>query len=134
MLAALESELQAALNMAVTGLVATARTRLEDAAAELATERALGLATVAEESAKGLAEVDARRAEFHREVAAMQTHQEKQEGRVELNIGGYRFETSVQTLRRVLSRRRRKCAMTAAFSWTVMASTSGTFWSTCGTA
>jgi N-acetylneuraminic acid mutarotase len=31
----------------------------------------------------------------------MQTHQEKQEGRVELNIGGYRFETSVQTLRRV---------------------------------
>jgi hypothetical protein len=31
----------------------------------------------------------------------MQTHREAQEGRVELNIGGYRFETSVQTLRRV---------------------------------
>jgi hypothetical protein len=31
----------------------------------------------------------------------MQTHQAAHEGRVELNIGGYRFETSVQTLRRV---------------------------------
>jgi hypothetical protein len=31
----------------------------------------------------------------------MHTHREAQEGRVELNIGGYRFETSVQTLRRV---------------------------------
>jgi hypothetical protein len=31
----------------------------------------------------------------------MHTHQESQQGRVELNIGGYRFETSVQTLRRV---------------------------------
>jgi hypothetical protein len=31
----------------------------------------------------------------------MQTHQAKQEGRVELNIGGYRFQTSVDTLRRV---------------------------------
>jgi hypothetical protein len=31
----------------------------------------------------------------------MHKHKESQEGRVELNIGGYRFETSVQTLRRV---------------------------------
>jgi hypothetical protein len=31
----------------------------------------------------------------------MHTHAEKQQGRVELNIGGYRFETSVQSLRRV---------------------------------
>jgi hypothetical protein len=31
----------------------------------------------------------------------MHTHREAQQGRVELNIGGYRFETSVQTLRRV---------------------------------
>jgi hypothetical protein len=31
----------------------------------------------------------------------MHTHREAQEGHVELNIGGYRFETSVQTLRRV---------------------------------
>jgi hypothetical protein len=35
------------------------------------------------------------------EVEAMQTHKEAQEGRVELNIGGSRFETSVQTLRHV---------------------------------
>jgi hypothetical protein len=31
----------------------------------------------------------------------MHKHKEAQEGRVELNIGGHRFETSVQTLRRV---------------------------------
>jgi hypothetical protein len=31
----------------------------------------------------------------------MHKHKEAQEGRVELNIGGYRFETSVQTLRRI---------------------------------
>jgi hypothetical protein len=36
-----------------------------------------------------------------REREAMQTHQANQEGHVELNIGGYRFQTSVQTLRRV---------------------------------
>jgi hypothetical protein len=29
------------------------------------------------------------------------THKEAQEGRVELNISGYHFETSVQTLRRI---------------------------------
>jgi hypothetical protein len=31
----------------------------------------------------------------------MHKHKEAQEGRVELNIGGYRFQISVQTLRRV---------------------------------
>jgi hypothetical protein len=31
----------------------------------------------------------------------MQMHQAAHEGRVELNIGGFHFETSVQTLRRV---------------------------------
>jgi hypothetical protein len=36
-----------------------------------------------------------------REVAVVQQHKEVQEGRVVLNIGGYRFETSVQALRRV---------------------------------
>jgi hypothetical protein len=69
--------------------------------AEVAEERAKGLAEVAEERDRGLAEVDARRAELHREVAAMQMHQAAHEGRVELNIGGFRYETSVQTLRRV---------------------------------
>jgi hypothetical protein len=56
---------------------------------------------VAEERAKGLAMVDARRAELHAEVAAMHKHEEAQEGRVELNLGGCRFQTSVQALRRV---------------------------------
>jgi hypothetical protein len=87
---ALETELRTAVNTAITSLVATARKRFEDVVAEVATERA-----------KGLAEVGARRDELRREMEAMQTHQEKHEGRVELNIGGYRFQTTVQTLRRV---------------------------------
>jgi hypothetical protein len=81
--------------------VATARTRLEVAVAELADERTRGLAEVADERAKGLADVDGRQRELSREIEAMQRHREAQEGRVELNIGGYRYETSVQALRRV---------------------------------
>jgi hypothetical protein len=97
----LEGELRTALNAAVTGLVMMARTRLEGAVAEIEEERAKRLAEVAQERATSLEEVDARRRELQREVEAMHTHQEQQEGRVELNIGGYRFQTSVQTLRRV---------------------------------
>jgi hypothetical protein len=99
----LEGELRTALNVAVTGLVATARMRLEDAVAEIEEERAKGLrlAEVAQERATNLEVVDATRRELHRVVEAMHTHQEQQEGCVELNIGGYRFQTSVQTLRRV---------------------------------
>jgi hypothetical protein len=69
--------------------------------AEVAKERAKALAEVAEERAKELAEVDARRADLGREVAAMYKHKKAQEGLVELNIGGCRFHTSVQALRRV---------------------------------
>jgi hypothetical protein len=90
LLSKLEKELWANFDSCVTGMVATARTQLEAALAEVAKERANGLAEVARE-----------RAELHREIEAMQTHKEAQEGRVELNIGGRRFETSVQTLRRV---------------------------------
>jgi N-acetylneuraminic acid mutarotase len=90
LLSSLEIELRASLDTCVTGMVVTARTQLEAALAEVAKERA-----------KGLAEVARERAELHREIAAMQTHKEAQEGRVELNIGGRRFETSVRTLRRV---------------------------------
>jgi hypothetical protein len=97
----LEMDLRIAHGTCVTGLVETARTRLEGAHSELAKGRAKGLAEVAEERAKALAKVDAGRADLGREVAEMHTHQEMHEGRVELNIDGYRFETSVQTLRRV---------------------------------
>jgi hypothetical protein len=90
LLSQLETDLRATLSTCITGLVATARASLEQAHADLATERA-----------KALAEVDVKRAELGREVSAMQMHKEVQEGHVELNIGGYRFETSVQTLRRV---------------------------------
>jgi hypothetical protein len=68
---------------------------------EVAEERVKELAEVAEERAIGLAAVDARRTEHHAEVAAMHKHKEAQEGRVELNIGGYHFQTSMQALRRV---------------------------------
>jgi hypothetical protein len=53
------------------------------------------------EQALGLAEVAKEKADLHREVAAMHKHKEAQEGRVVLDIGGYRYTTSVQTLRRL---------------------------------
>jgi hypothetical protein len=90
MLAALEQELHADFHKALAGLLATARTRLEGALADVARERA-----------PGLAEVATQKAELRREIEAMQTHAEQQQGRVELNIGGHRFQTSVQTLRRL---------------------------------
>jgi hypothetical protein len=101
MLSKLGTDLRTALGTCVTGLVATARMRLEGAHADVAKKRTQGLAEMAEERAKALAEVDASRADLGREVAAMHMHKEAQEGRMGLNIGGYRFETSVQTLRRV---------------------------------
>jgi hypothetical protein len=101
MLSQLETDLRTALGTCVVGLVATARARLDGAHADIAKERVRGLAEVAEERTKALDEVDARRAELGREIAAMHRHKEAQEGRIELNIGGYHFETSVQTLRRV---------------------------------
>jgi hypothetical protein len=101
LLDALESELQAALTTAVTGLVTTARTRLQGAVAEVAKERADDLAEVAKERAKGLAEVDGQKADLRREMHAMHKHKEAQEGHIVLNIGGQRYHTSVQTLRRV---------------------------------
>jgi hypothetical protein len=55
------------------------------------------LANVAQEKAK----VARQKAELRREIESMQMHAEQQKGRIELNIGGHRFETSVQTLRRV---------------------------------
>jgi hypothetical protein len=90
LLAALEQELRADFHKALAGLLATTRTRLEGALAEVALERA-----------QGLAEVATQKAELRREIEAMHTHAEQQQGRVELNIGGHRFQTSVRTLRRV---------------------------------
>jgi hypothetical protein len=107
-LEAMRHEMRPLLEEVMEKVLTKARFVLEDAEqqrtqglAEAAEERFLGLAEVAEERAKGLAEVDARRAELHREIAAMHNHTEAQEGRVELNIGGFRFETSVHTLRRL---------------------------------
>jgi N-acetylneuraminic acid mutarotase len=105
---AMRREMRPLLEMAMEGVLANARGVLETAEqqrvqglAEVAEERAKALDDLAKECVTALAEVDARRAELHREIEAMQMHQAKQEGRVELNIGGYRFQTSVQTLRRL---------------------------------
>jgi hypothetical protein len=90
LLGKLEKDMRVDLERAITGFVATARTQLEGA-----------LAMVAKERAKGLVEVAKEKADLHREIAAMHTHREAQEGRVVLDIGGYRYTTSVQTLRRL---------------------------------
>jgi hypothetical protein len=107
-LAAMRHEMRSLLETAMEGILTKVRGMLEEAElqrvkriAEVAKERAKGLNEVAEERAEGLAEVDMRRMELQREVATMHKHKEAQEGHVELNIGGYYFQTSVQTLRRI---------------------------------
>jgi hypothetical protein len=81
--------------------LASVRTEREGGLADLARERAMGLAEVNRERAKGLAEVAKEKADLHREIAAMQKQQEVQQGRVVLDIGGYRYTTSVHMLRRL---------------------------------
>jgi hypothetical protein len=107
-LAALRREVRPLLETAMESVLTKVRWVLEGVEqerakglTEVAEERAKGLTEVAEERAKGLAEVSARRTELSQEIAAMQIYQEALEGRVELNIGGHRFETSVQALRRL---------------------------------
>jgi hypothetical protein len=78
-----------------------ARTQLEGGLEDLAKERAKKLAECDRERTKGLAEVAKEKADLHREIAAMQKQQEAQQGRVVLDVGGYRYTTSVQTLRRL---------------------------------
>jgi hypothetical protein len=96
----LETAMEVVLTKA-RGVLEAAEQRRAEGLAEVAEGRAKGLTELDAERSAGLAEVDARRAELHSEIAAMYKHKEAQEGRIVLNIGGYRFETSVQTLRRV---------------------------------
>jgi hypothetical protein len=56
---------------------------------------------VEEERAKALAEVANEKDDLHREIAAIQKHKVAQQGRVVLDVGGYRYTTSIQTLRRL---------------------------------
>jgi hypothetical protein len=105
---AMRREMRPLLETAMEGVLTKARSVLEEAEQqrtqgllEVAQEHAKGLAKVADERDQVLAEVEARRTELSHEIEAMHKHKEAQEGRVELNIGGYRFETSVETLRRV---------------------------------
>jgi hypothetical protein len=105
---AMRREMRPLLETAMESVLTKARTMLEDVEQrraeglmEVAKERTDELIEVDAERAAGLAEVDARQIELQREIAAMYKHKEAQEGRIELTIGGYRFETSVQTLRRM---------------------------------
>jgi hypothetical protein len=107
-LEAIRHEMRPLLETVMEGVLTSVRGVLDEAEqqrtqdlAEVAEERAKGLTEVAEERDKGLAEVDVRRAELHHEIAAMQMNHAAHKGRVELNIGGFRHETSVQTLRRL---------------------------------
>jgi hypothetical protein len=93
----LEGDLRASCDAAM----ALARVQLEGGLADLAREREKGFDEVNKERSKGLAEVAKEKADLHREIAAMQKQQEAQQGRVVLDIGGYRYTTSLQTLRRL---------------------------------
>jgi hypothetical protein len=93
----LEEDLRACCDSAL----ALARTQLTGAAADLVRERTQGYDEIAMERAKGLADVAKEKADLHRVIAAMQKQEEAQQGRVVLDIGGYRYTTSVQTLRRL---------------------------------
>jgi hypothetical protein len=93
----------------IKGVTEVARKRAEGLA-ELQQERIRMLAAVAEERAKGttevakgLAQVARKRGELHHEIEGMHEHKKTQQGRVELNIGGFKYTTSVETLRRVPS-------------------------------
>jgi hypothetical protein len=101
LLAKLETDLRAASEVNVTLLVATARTQLEHVLGEAEKERTQWQAEIEGQLANAMDAVGIKRAELEQEMEAMQTHKAQQEGRVQLNVGGYRYETSVQTLRRV---------------------------------
>jgi hypothetical protein len=101
-------EIQPVLETLVEGVLSTVRCALEATEQRLAEGRADSFQTsaivraeVEAELAAGFAEVKVNRDRLDREKASMRMHQEAQEGHVELNVGGYRFETSVQTLRRI---------------------------------
>jgi N-acetylneuraminic acid mutarotase len=90
LLSNLEKELRDGSGAAIAAFVAKARTQLEGT-----------LGAVEIERTKGLAEVAKEKDDLQREIAAMQKQQEAQHGRIVLGIGGYRYTTSVQTLRRL---------------------------------
>ena len=108
------------------GLVAKARVKLK-----LVERKAEEL------EAKGLKEVEEQREALGREVAVIQRHQERHEGRVELDVGGVRYVASIETLRRVphtfsdayFSGRYEMDQTRAASSSTGTGSCSSTYWS-----
>ena len=86
----LESELYTYMEAAVDGMMVKARAKLKLIEQE-----------AEEYNAKELAELAKSRGALDREIAAMQRHEEQHKGRVELDVGGVRYVTSVETLRRV---------------------------------
>jgi hypothetical protein len=77
------------------------RAEVEQERVSVEQERVRGIAEVEERRAEVLAEVASERAALQREIKAVHTHTDAQTGRVVLNVGDHKFETSVQTLRRL---------------------------------
>ena len=127
----LKREMGAAMQTATDTFVANARKCAEGMLAEVEEARARGEAEVAE-----------KRAALEAELAAMQGAQQWQGGRVELDVGGRRFHTSVATLRSkpgnffdaMFSGRYAMERRTGRCSWTATAPCLSTCWSTSGTA
>jgi hypothetical protein len=81
--------------------VATEKAKLNEERAKNLCEVAIEQAKVEDQRIDMLAKVASERAELHRKDTANKKWKEAQEGRVLLNVGGFHFETSVQTLRRI---------------------------------
>ena len=132
MMRAFEDKMATAVQDAVRGLTSQARTELGRVVA--AAEQA---------RARGEAELEAKRAALEAELAAMQRVEYAQDTRVELDVGGRRFVTSVATLRSkpgtmldAMFSGRYLVDKTADGSvfWTATGACLVTCWSTCGTA
>ena len=88
LLTTMQASLQTAATSLIEDLTSQARAQLQQLQEEIDKQRAAAMAAV-----------EAKRAELDREIAVMQQHEARQAGRVELDVGGRRFVTSVETLR-----------------------------------
>ena len=130
LLAELHEELTEAMHAAVRSMMGTARTKLKSV-----------LEAVAAERDRGMAEVEEKRAVLEAELAAMRPIQEAQGSRVELDVGGVRFSTSLATLGSkgdnmltAMLSGRYAVDRGEDGSWTATAGCLRTCWSTCATA
>ena len=88
LIARFEEELMAAAQASVRKLASQARAEVERV-----------LQAVEQARVRGVAEVDEKRAALEEELRAMQQLQQAQDSRVELDVGGQRYKTSLATMR-----------------------------------